>query len=324
MRLSAPNFLARTLLLAALVSSAAAQMACADNSGSGTGGAPATSAADSGRPADFADNKPAAPAAKEKVKPVPQVDVSPGHGVAPADQVWNEAPSYDLYAGKSEDPAARFFQSPDFQNLLVLPGSGEQAFVIALKARQVSVVARNTVTPTTDGAVLTSEAQSTMKAVGAATQSGADLSFKSGAAEYRLTPEPAMIGETTREAILKKKGDYAASVLLYKPKSAALSLIKSVTQPVEIKVFFGTWCSYCKVQLPRFIKTLDAAGNGRIHVQYFGVDEGLSEPEAEITKYAVSKTPTFVVLINGKEAGRIVEEPKASMEEDLALILMGR
>jgi thiol-disulfide isomerase/thioredoxin len=314
----APSFLARTLLLAALVTSAAAQMACADNSGSG---AAATSDTGDSGIADFADNK---PAGKERVKPVPQVDGSPGHGVAPADQVWAEAPSYDLYAGKSEDAAARFFQSPDFQSLLVLPGSGEQAFVIALKAKKVSVVGRNTVTAMPDGAVLTSEAQSTMKPAGAATQNGADLSFKAGAAEYRLTPEPAMIGPTTREAILKKKGDYAAQVQLYKPKSAAVSLIKSVTQSVEIKVFFGTWCSYCKIHLPRFIKTLDTAGNGRIHVEYFGLDEGMSEPEAEITKYAVSKTPTFVVLVNGKEAGRIVEEPKASMEEDLALILMGR
>jgi thiol-disulfide isomerase/thioredoxin len=241
---------------------------------------------------------------------------------APARNLWVEAAGYDLYVGKVEDPAARVFQSPDYQKLLILPGTGEAAFVLTLKAKQVSSAPRTSVTATADGAALVDGAS--LKTEGALVQAGADLSFKSVAGEFRLTPEPPLLGEMTRDALLKKKGDYAAAAGQYKPKGAAVSLIKSVSRPVEIVVFFGTWCSYCKKWLPRFIKTMEAAGNPNITVRYVGIDENLSEPEALIAQFGISKTPTFVVRMNGKEIGRILEEPKQSMEEDLALMLLGK
>lgn len=287
------TFLARSTTIFVLFASAVVGSACAQNKSPDTGAAtPAGAAATTP-----ADKKPAGTA-------------------------WDEAPGYDLYVGKTEDAAARFFQSPDFQKILIYPGTGETAYVIALKAKTASSVPKTAVTATADAALI--DAAAAMKSLGAATQKDADMSFKDGSADLRLTPEPPLIGETTVEALLKKKGDYAAHAQMYKPKSAAMSLIKSVSQPIEIKVFFGTWCSYCKKWLPTFIKTIQVAGNPNIHVQYFGVDEAMSQPEAQLTQYGISRTPTFVVIKNGKEIGRIVEEPKDSVEEDLALILLGR
>ena len=94
-------------------------------------------------------------------------------------------------------------------------------------------------------------------------------------------------------------------------------------QPVQIDVFFGTWCSYCKHFLPGFMKTIEAAANKSITVRYIGVSEDMSEPEAALTAAAVTRTPTFVISSGGQEIGRIVEKPKETIEEDLALLLMG-
>jgi thiol-disulfide isomerase/thioredoxin len=257
---------------------------------------------------------------QEKATPVPKTD-RPREAAKPPGALWPEAPGYDLFAGSIEDIDARVFQSRDFQKLLVLPGSGETAYVMSLKDRQVTPVPRVNVTATIDGALLA--AGTAWGSAGSFEKKGADLLFGAGAVAYRLSPEPPLLGEVKLGDLLAKKRDYAAAARMYRPKNAALSLIKTVRKPIEITVFFGTWCSYCKKYLPRFMKTIEAAGNPNITVKYTGVDEDMTQPEAAISQFAISKTPTFVVRSGGRELGRIVEEPKESVEEDLALMLVG-
>ncbi|HEX7878669.1 MAG TPA: thioredoxin family protein, partial [Candidatus Eisenbacteria bacterium] len=155
------------------------------------------------------------------------------------------------------------------------------------------------------------------------TRTGSDITFSAAGGAWKLAPEAPLVGEISQPNLLLRKKDYQAAARAYKPKNAAISLIKSVRQPIQITVFFGTWCSYCKHYLPGFMKTIDAAANPAITVTYIGISEDMSEPEAELTKNAVTKTPTFIVSSGGQEIGRIVEKPKDTIEEDLALLLLG-
>ncbi|MDZ4805072.1 MAG: thioredoxin family protein, partial [Candidatus Eisenbacteria bacterium] len=134
---------------------------------------------------------------------------------------------------------------------------------------------------------------------------------------------PPLIGEISKADLLVKKKDYLVLARAYKPKNAAVSLIKNIRQPIEITVFFGTWCSSCKHYLPGFMKTIEMAANPSITVRYIGISEDMSEPEALLTANVVTKTPTFIARSAGQELGRIVEKPKGSIEEDLALLLLG-
>jgi len=195
------------------------------------------------------------------------------------------------------------------------------AWLLTLKTKDVASVARTDVTAMVDGGMLSASAE--MKPAGTAEQKGAELSFTAGGTAVRLAPEPPLIGEIALADLLKKKKEYANAAAQFKPNGAAVSLLKSVDRPVEIVVFFGTWCHFCKHYLPHLIKTLEVAGNPNLHARFIGIDEDLTQPEQLIAEYTVSKTPTMIVRINDMEIGRITEEPKKSVEEDLAILILG-
>jgi hypothetical protein len=77
------------------------------------------------------------------------------------------------------------------------------------------------------------------------------------------------------------------------------------------------------------IKALDAAANARLRVRLIGiankVQDKLSEPAEVIRQYGIVHVPTVIVERDGREIGRIVENPVAkNMEEDLSAILTGK
>lgn len=243
---------------------------------------------------------------------------SPAKSPAPA--AWNEAAGWDLFKAGVEDAEARVFQSPDFQKYLVVPSGAAETFVLGLKSKDVTTLPRTQLVLTADEARISGVLPAP---VGTFTRTGSELAFTATGGAWKLAPEPPLIGEISKTDLLNKKKDYLALARAYKPKNAAISLIKNIRQPIEIIVFFGTWCSWCKHYLPGFMKSIELAGNPSITVRYIGISEDMSEPEALLTANAVTKTPTFIVLSGGQEMGRIVEKPRDTIEEDLALLLMG-
>lgn len=244
--------------------------------------------------------------------------VAGSSGAAPGVKGWGESPGWDLYKGGVEDPLARVFQSPDYQKYLVLPGQGDP-IVLTLRSKEVQVILRTQVALADDEAAITGSGKPEAPFV----RKESDILFKAGGADFRLAPEPPLVGEFTAAQILDRKKDYLEAARAYRPKSGALTLLKNARTPTEVVAFFGSWCSHCKKHIPQLIKALDAAANPNIKVRFVGISEDLSQPEALITQFAISKTPTIVVTAGGREIGRIVEEPKGAIEEDLALLLMG-
>lgn len=239
-------------------------------------------------------------------------------GAAPAARPWSESPGWDLYKGGVEDPLARVFQSPDYQKYLVLPEQGDP-IVLTLKSKDVQVIPRAQVALAEDEAVVSGAGRAEAPFV----RKESDILFRAAGLDFRLAPEPPLVGEFTAAQILDRKKDYLEAARAYRPKSGALTLLKNARTPTEVIAFFGSWCSHCKKQVPHLIRALDAAANPNIKVRFVGISEDLSQPDALITQYAISKTPTIVVTAGGREIGRIVEEPKGAIEEDLALLLMG-
>jgi thiol-disulfide isomerase/thioredoxin len=133
-----------------------------------------------------------------------------------------------------------------------------------------------------------------------------------------------MVGPVTPEALRRDKPEYFHAASKYVPAAADVKVLQAVTGETKIVVFFGTWCLICKHYLPHLLKTVEAAANPRITLEYVGVTEDHREPADLLKRYGVNATPTFVVLQGGKEIGRITEEPDDSVEADLAAILGGR
>ena len=100
-----------------------------------------------------------------------------------------------------------------------------------------------------------------------------------------------------------------------------LSQIKEKIKNTKIKVFFGSWCSDSRREVPRFIKILDYLGFNYKNVQFIALDRRKSAPNYKKNIYDIKYVPTFIFFRNGKETGRIIETPEDTLEKDMAKIL---
>lgn len=96
-----------------------------------------------------------------------------------------------------------------------------------------------------------------------------------------------------------------------------IEMVKLVDKPTKIMVFLGTWCPDSQRNVPPFINLIEAAANKNIEVEYIGVDRRKVDPDNLVADYSITRVPTFVVLRNGEEIGRLTERPKNTVEKDL-------
>ena len=219
------------------------------------------------------------------------------------------------------DPLARIFDSPDYQRQLLVPGSGDQAYLLGLKDQVVKVLPRAAVAWTAEEQAVPDAAQG--KDGGRLAKLAGEVTFDAGGESWTVRPAPPLVGPITLEALRKAKPDYLRLADKYTPDPGAVKSIASASQ-AQIVVFFGTWCLLCKKEVPRLLKTLEAAKNPALAVEFYGVTEDHLEPKDPIAKYSISTTPSFIIIRGGKEIGRITEKPDVSVEKDLALILAAK
>ena len=139
--------------------------------------------------------------------------------------------------------------------------------------------------------------------------------------QFLLQPLPPLVGPASLLKVLELKPAYAHAALAYKPDPTKIAALKAVSADTEIRVYFGTWCLLCKKLIPGLIRSTELAANPKIKVTYTGVDEDLKQPEVDLKRDHITKTPTILVLQNGVELGRVEEKPATTIEGDLAAIL---
>ena len=90
---------------------------------------------------------------------------------------------------------------------------------------------------------------------------------------------------------------------------------------IEIYVLFGTWCHDSQREVPRFLKLLSDSKVSENQINLIGLNFMKNESQDRGKKFKIKKTPTFIILRNQLEIGRIVERPEISLEADLLKIL---
>ena len=123
---------------------------------------------------------------------------------------------------------------------------------------------------------------------------------------------------TSSNAELEQCGELEPS---YRPDPAAIATLQQVEQPTEIVVFYGAWCTDSHREIPRFLKIIETVNNKEITVTDYGVNRQKQDELGKFEIYGIEFVPTFIVIRNGIELGRIIERPDRSLAENLAAIM---
>jgi thiol-disulfide isomerase/thioredoxin len=99
----------------------------------------------------------------------------------------------------------------------------------------------------------------------------------------------------------------------YTPDAATVTALKNAKDSVYVLAFGGTWCDDTKAILPKFYALTDAAGLAQDHITLLGVDHSKKTIQQLSEIFNVTRVPTFIILKNGKEVGRVVEYGKTGM-----------
>lgn len=134
--------------------------------------------------------------------------------------------------------------------------------------------------------------------------------------------ERMLIGEFTQEELMMEFSVFKTSYELYQPSQKAADFLKKISNDLSIEIYLGTWCPDSKRDVPPFLKILASANNPRIHYHLHGVDRTKKDKNGKTAELGVNRVPTMVFFVDGKEMGRIVENPyHETLEEDILDIL---
>jgi thiol-disulfide isomerase/thioredoxin len=133
--------------------------------------------------------------------------------------------------------------------------------------------------------------------------------------------KPILTGWLTQQQILDQIQEYQLEKARYQPQREYLDKLKTLTTDVQILIFLGTWCPDSQREVPRFLKIMELVQNSHLTFKLFGLDRSKRDADGLAEKYQIEFVPTFVVLQDDEEIGRIVETPIVSIEQDLVEIL---
>ncbi len=108
----------------------------------------------------------------------------------------------------------------------------------------------------------------------------------------------------------------------YKFNDEAVKKLTEISKEgLTIKIVMGSWCPDSRREVPRFMKILDYWKFPAESITYIGVDDSKFSPVGEYDKLDIQRVPTFILYKNNIEAGRIIENPVTSLEQDMVNIL---
>lgn len=135
-----------------------------------------------------------------------------------------------------------------------------------------------------------------------------------------------LIGDCNRQGLLGEVfgGNFELEYDIYAPDPDIMVKLGLYNGDYNIIIVLGSWCSDSREQVPRFLRIIDMLGLTDNTIRIIAVDRTKSpgdlskNPEVELN---IIRVPTFIIINEGIEVGRIVETPMETLEVDLLNIL---
>ena len=106
----------------------------------------------------------------------------------------------------------------------------------------------------------------------------------------------------------------------YLPDESTVKALLPYARQLRFVVVMGTWCADSRKQVPPFYQLMEALHITERRIELIGVDRKKHSP-LDMAPLHIEYVPTFIVFYKGKELGRIIENPRISLEKDLLQML---
>jgi hypothetical protein len=107
----------------------------------------------------------------------------------------------------------------------------------------------------------------------------------------------------------------------YEPDAVLVAELAFFSKDVEITIVLGTWCGDSKMQVSRFFKIIDALGISNQNLTLICTNGEKKAENGLLDHLDILQVPTFIFYRQGEEAGRIVESPQTTLENEMLNIL---
>jgi len=108
----------------------------------------------------------------------------------------------------------------------------------------------------------------------------------------------------------------------YVPDAQLIENLRNKAPELKADVYFAYWCDDSKNHVPVFLKILDVINVPEFKVNFYEVEKKANADQKYFVEdMMVEKVPTFIFYANGFEMGRIVENPRNTLLQDMMLIV---
>jgi len=134
--------------------------------------------------------------------------------------------------------------------------------------------------------------------------------------------EPMLLGKTSQEQLFFDFPEWREIYDAYKPDPEAIKILSNNKKNIRVEIYFGTWCSDSRRDVPAFLKIVDMTRYiPKENISLFALDRNKKMPGEGESGKNIERVATFIFYSGDKEIGRIVEFPDDTLEKDMVMIL---
>ncbi|MEE2776688.1 MAG: thioredoxin family protein [Acidobacteriota bacterium] len=225
-----------------------------------------------------------------------------GAAVAQGGALFTPIGDFEVYVDGRRDQAAGVYRSASPPAVIVASSRLPSAVLIHVRSRGVQALPTDRFRE--HGGNLELQRGEALTSLGSFEIEGAVVVIRHGDQELRLQPSPALVGERRLDELFEHSPEYRTAADAYEPDAELIAKLAKVDDEYRVRVVFGSWCSVCKIYLPRGLRVQEAVGPGKITFEYYGlpVEDAWEHPQVKLLE--VKALPTAVVFRGDEVVGR--------------------
>lgn len=134
-----------------------------------------------------------------------------------------------------------------------------------------------------------------------------------------LKPRPSLLGLRSAADLIEHNEAYGFKSDQYPPSAEVIAKLKKEGRDVQVRVYFGSWCSTCSRVVPWVVRVDRELEGSKIDFEYYGLPRTMDDESAKAMD--IHGVPTVVVFVDGQEVGRRDASGLSVPEKALAEIL---